>query len=39
MYIKPQESYLFMGTDDIDSYLPFWLDRKDKIRKEEQLMI
>ena len=39
MYIKPQESYSFIGTDDIDSYLHFWLDRKDEIRKEEQLMI
>ena len=39
MCIKPKESYLFLGTDDIDSYLPFWLDRKDEIRKEEQLMI
>ena len=37
--IKPQESYLFIGTDDIDSYLPIWLDRKDKIRKEERSMI
>ena len=39
MYIEPQESSLFIGTDDIDNYLPFWLDRKDEIRKEEQLMI
>ena len=39
MYIEPQESSLFIGTDDIDNYLPFWLDRKDEIRKEERLMI
>ncbi|PFX12244.1 hypothetical protein AWC38_SpisGene23830 [Stylophora pistillata] len=26
------------GTDDIDSYLPFWLDRKDDMRKDEQLI-
>ena len=39
VYIKPEESSLFIGTDDIDSYLPFWLDRKGEIRKDEQLMI
>ena len=39
MYIKPQESSLFIGTNNIDNYLPIWLDRKDEIRKEEQLMI
>ena len=39
MYIEPQESSLFIGTDDIDGYLPFWLDRKDEIRNKEQLMI
>ena len=39
MYIEAQESSLFIGTGDIDSYLPLWLDRRDEIRKEEQLMI
>ena len=39
MYIEPQESSLFKGTDDTGSYLSFRLDRKDEIRKEEQLMI
>ena len=34
-----QESSLFIGTDDTGSYLSFRLDRKDEIRKEEQLMI
>ena len=39
MCVEPQEGSLFIGTDDIDSYLPLWLGRKDEIRKEEQLMM
>ena len=39
MRVEPQEGSLFIGTDDIDSYLPLWLGRKDEIRKEEQLMM
>ena len=39
MCVERQEGSLFIGTDDIDSYLRLWLDRKDEIRKEEQLMM
>ena len=39
MCVEPQGGSLFIGTDDIDSYLPLWLGRKDEIRKEEQLMM
>ena len=39
MYIEPQESSSFIGTDDIDTHLPVWLGRKDEIRKDEQLMM
>ena len=39
MDIMPQESSLFVGTDDIDTHLPVWLGRKDEIRKDEQLMM
>ena len=39
MYIEPQESSLFVGTDDIDTHLPLWLGRTDEIKKDELLMM
>ena len=33
MYIKPEESSLFIGTDDIDSYLPLLARQKRRDKK------